>query len=143
MKRRYRFSLQWKLVFFTTAVAIITYSTSAFFIYILYDYVKDYINMSNQWFTIITLLLGIIWTGILTYVFGIIIVRPLQRLDAAATEASQGNLSQEIVMPKTDDGIRSLSIAVYTMFNNINNMAYGIERSFNGMNKTVEEMRKG
>jgi len=63
MKRRYRFSLQWKLVFFTTAVAIITYSTSAFFIYILYDYVKDYINMSHQWFTIITLLLGIIWTG--------------------------------------------------------------------------------
>ncbi len=98
--------------------------------------------MSHQWFTIITLLLGIIWTGILTYVFGIIIVRPLQRLEAAATEASRGNLSQEIVIPKTDDEIRSLSIAVDTMFKNIKNMVNDIERNFNETNKTVAEMRE-
>lgn len=142
MKRRYRFGLQWKLVFFTTAVAIITYSTSAFFIYILYDYAKEFIPLSQEWFTIITLLLGIIWTGILTYVFGIIITRPLQRLEQATTEASQGNLSQEIVIPKSDDEIRSLSIAVDTMFKNLKSMVNDIERNFNATNVTVAEMKE-
>jgi methyl-accepting chemotaxis protein len=64
-KKGYRFSLRLKLVAFTTVLAVITYSTSAFFIYYLYDFVSHLI--SEHLFTIITLLLGIFWSGVLAY----------------------------------------------------------------------------
>lgn len=142
MKKRYKFGLQWKLVVFTTSVALVTYSVSAFYIYVLYDYIKDFWNVSEQWFTIFTLILGIIWTGILTFIFGRIITKPLQRLEQAASEAAGGNLSQEIIIPRSNDEIRSLSIAVDTMFKNIQNIVNNIEHNFNETSTTVTEMKE-
>lgn len=142
MKKRYKFGLQWKLVVFTTSVALVTYSVSAFYIYILYDYVKEFWDVSEQWFTIFTLVLGILWTGILTFVFGRIITKPLQRLERAASEAARGNLNQEIIIPRSDDEIRSLSIAVDKMFKNIQNIVGNIEQNFNATNATVTEMKE-
>lgn len=141
MKRRHRFGLQRKLTLFTTVVATVTYSTSAFFIYILYDYIKDFVPLSEPWFTAITFVLGILWTGILTFVFVRIITQPLQRLEEAATEAAEGNLNQEITIPRSDDEIRSLSIAFDTMLTNIKQMVDDIERNFDDTNKTVNEMQ--
>src|SRR5699024_12450393 len=114
MKRSYRFGLQKKLIFFTTSLALITYSCSAFFIYILYDYVHPYVAISEELFLIITFALGIIWTGILAYFAGRLITRPLQKLEEAATRAAEGDLRQEIDIPATDDEIRALSLAVDT-----------------------------
>lgn len=67
MGNRYRFSLRLKLVVFTTFLALITYSTSAFFIYVVYDYVQSRINISQQVFVISTLLAGVVWSGILAF----------------------------------------------------------------------------
>src|SRR5690625_7343548 len=95
MKTKYRFNLQKKLVIFTTMLALITYSTSAFFIYFVHDYITPYWGISEQWFVILTLLLGIIWSGILAFLAARIITKPLQRLEQAASSAAQGNLNQD------------------------------------------------
>lgn len=142
MKRRFTFGLQMQLTLFTTVVAAVTYSVSAFFIYVLYDYVKDYVSMSEPAFMLLTFLLGVIWTGILTFIFVRIITKPLQRLEEATSEAARGNLNQEITIPKLNDEIRSLSLSVDTMFTNIQQMVDDIERNFNQTNRTVNEMQE-
>ena len=58
MRKNYRFSLRMKLVLFTTVLALITYSTSAFFIYYVYDYIQESLNISLELFMIITLEIG-------------------------------------------------------------------------------------
>lgn len=142
MNKKYRFNLQKKLVVFTTLLAIITYSTSAFFIYVIYDYVQPYLPISEQWFMIITLSLGIIWSGILAFFAAGFITKPLQLLEDAASRAAEGDLNQKIEIPKSDDEIRALSIAVDTMFKNIKNMVHNINQNFNNTNKTVGEMKE-
>ena len=142
LKRKYRFGLQKKLTLFTTVVATVTYSVSAIFIYILYDYVKEYITISTEFFMILTLLLGVIWTGILTFLFARIITKSLHRLEAATSEAARGNLDQTIAIPKSDDEIRSLSISVDTMFTNIQQMVNDIEQNFDHTNDTVHKMQE-
>lgn len=67
MKKKYRFGLRKKLIFFTTILAIITYSMSALFLYVVYDYITQYWSVSMEVFTTLTLLLGVIWSGILAF----------------------------------------------------------------------------
>src|SRR5699024_3492824 len=124
------------------ALALITYSTSAFWIYVLYDYIYEYWPIQQEWFVIITLLLGIIWSGILAFFAARIITRPLQQLEQAATNAASGNLNQEINIPRSDDEIRALSIAVDTMFKNIKDMVSNIDINFKTTNETVETMKE-
>ena len=141
MKKKYRFSLRRKLILFTTVLAIITYSSSAFFIYVVQDYIKPYLDVSEQLYVIIILLLGVIWSGILAAIAARIITKPLQLLEAATTKAAEGDLNQEIEIPKSDDEIKALSIAVDTMFKNIKQMVHNIENHFNNTNTTVLKMK--
>ena len=60
---KFKFSIMKKVVLGITVVSAVTYGTSAFFILVLMDYFDDYI--SEGWFIVITLLLGIFWTGFL------------------------------------------------------------------------------
>ncbi|WAA09654.1 methyl-accepting chemotaxis protein [Fervidibacillus albus] len=144
-KRKYRFSIRIKLVIMTTILAIITYSTSAFFIYVLYPmYFKQ---MTNQVvFTLLTLSLGILWSGILAYIVGYYFVKPLKRLEMAAEEASNGNISMDVQISKTDDEIRSLGIAFNHMLKNLRQMVKLIEDNFAATNEKVllisEETKK-
>lgn len=142
MEKKHRFSLQKKLVLFTTILALITYTTSGVFIYVIYDLVRNSINLSETSFIIGTLLLGIIWSGILAYFAARFITKPLQRLETATIKAAEGHLDQEIEIPKTEDEIRSLSIAVNTMFSNIQNMVQNIDYHFGNTSYTVTEMKK-
>ena len=141
MKNRYRFGLRLKMSLFITIVAIITYGTSAFFIYVLFDYTEQVLPMSFEWFTIITLLLGVIWTGVLGYIAAGFIVRPLKKLENAAVQASEGNLQQEIEIPKSDDEIRALSIAFDTMLHSLQTIVSDIEYHFKQTNEAVEKMQ--
>ena len=100
-KRKYRFGLQKRLVVFTSVLALITYSTSAFFIYVIYPFISERIN--EQTFVIITLLLGIIWSGILAYFAATFITKPLQRLENAAIRASSGDIREDVVTQNQDD----------------------------------------
>lgn len=85
---KYTFSLQKKLAIFATVLAIITYSTSAFYIYVLYDYIKQWLPFSKNTFTIVTLLLGIFWSSVLAYFAARLITKPLSQLEQAALKDS-------------------------------------------------------
>src|SRR5699024_12760257 len=52
-----------------------------------------------------------------------------------------GHLDQKIDIPNSKDEIRSLSIAVNTMFTNIQSMVQNIDYHFSNTSHTVEEMK--
>src|SRR5699024_3109753 len=142
MKKRYRFSLQLKLVFLTTFLAVITYSFSAIFIYFVYDYVKQFWDISEVTFTILTLLKGIFWSAVLMFIAARFITKPLERLEDAATEAAEGDLSHEIRPSRSDDEIRALGLAFSRMLTNLKEMVHNIEQHFTYANETVEKIKE-
>nr|WP_233711540.1 methyl-accepting chemotaxis protein [Lederbergia citrisecunda] len=127
--------MQKKLVVFITLVAAITFSTSAFFLYFIYPFVDEY--MSEVVFTLGTLLLGIIWSGILTYFGAFFITRPLQRLEQAAVKVGEGDISTDVKIYGKDDEINSLGKAFNGMLHNFREMVYQIEATFNKTNENV------
>jgi methyl-accepting chemotaxis protein len=141
-KRKHRFSLRLKLVFFATTLAIITYSTSALFLYLIFDYVQAYWQISEEVFTIITLSLGIIWSGLLAFFAARVITKPLEKLNEAASMAADGNLNQQVEIPKSDDEIRALSISFDTMLKNLTSMVHNIDKHFDNTNESVILMKK-
>ena len=141
MKKSYRFSLRMKLVLFTTILALITYSTSAFFIYYLYDQLQGFLNMSMEMFAIMTLSLGIIWSGILAYLFARIITKPLENLEKVASQAAEGDLNQTINIQQSDDEIKALSLAFDKMLKNLKIMVEDINENFVQTNQSVIELK--
>lgn len=142
MGNKYRFSLRLKLVVFTTFLALITYTTSAIFIYFLIDYIQSWINVSQQVFVIVTLLLGVIWSGILAFFAAGWITKPLQKLEQITGEAAKGNLELQVEIPKSDDEIKSLSVAVNSMLQSLNKMVTNIDQHFEETNETVTQLKE-
>ncbi|PLT31689.1 methyl-accepting chemotaxis protein [Peribacillus deserti] len=134
-KKRYKFGLRKKLVIFTTLLAIITYSTSALFIYGIYPFVSNYLN--EGLFNIIILLLGIAWSGILAFFAAGFLTKPLQRLEQAALKAASGDLSEDLKLSKSDDEIRSLGEAFNNMLYNLRDMVQKIDQNFKETNDKV------
>jgi methyl-accepting chemotaxis protein len=141
MRKKYRSGLRLKLVLFTTILAIITYSTSAFFLYFLYDFVVEFWQISMQTYTIITLSLGIIWSGILAFFAAGLITKSLNRLAHVASEVANGNLNQEVIIPKSDDEIRALSVSFDAMLSNLKEMVHNIDVHFKSTNQSVLELK--
>ncbi|MBB5324004.1 methyl-accepting chemotaxis protein [Anoxybacillus tepidamans] len=136
--KKYGFSLRLKLVVFTTVLAVITYSTSALFIYVLYDLFFSTFNKSL--FTIIILVLGILWSGLLAYIAAGFITRPLQQLEQAAMKAANGQIDQDVPLSKSDDEIRALGLAFNEMLKNLRMMVRNIEENFALTNEKVIEI---
>lgn len=134
-KKTYKFGLRKKLVLFTTVLAMITYTTSAIFIYGLYPFVKEYV--SEMPFTIICLLLGIIWSGILAFFAAGFIIKPLKKIEATALEAANGKISVDVEIPQSDDEIRSLGIAFNYMLSSMRKMVSQIDGNVNETNQKV------
>ena len=139
-KKQYKWGIRKQLVFFTTALAMITYTTSAFFIYAIYPLVKDFLGVGEVTFTIVTLLLGVIWSGILSFFAARLIVKPLQQLEVVALQAAQGDISKNIELAKVDNEIRSLGMAFNQMLGNLREMVQHIEENFKETNKKVESI---
>lgn len=142
MERKHSFSIRLKLVLFTASLAIITYSTSYVFIFFLYDYFKTVLPLSVEWFTVITFLLGIIWSGILAFFFARIITKPIENLEKAARKAAEGNLNQTVEIPKSHDEIRGLAISFDAMLRNLNGIVQNIEENFEKTNDSVIQMKQ-
>lgn len=142
MQGRKRFGLRLKLVIFTTVLAIITYTFSGLFIYVVYDFIKDYWPLSMQSYVIAVLILGVIWSGLLAFFASGLITKPLERLEKIAAEAADGNLNQRVDIPKSDDEIHSLSVALDKMLKNLSGMVNNIESHFDSTNETVHLMKK-
>jgi methyl-accepting chemotaxis protein len=141
-KRTYRFSLRVKLVLFATVLATVTYSASALFLYVIYDYVQTFWQVSEELFTVITLTLGIIWSGLLAFFAASVITKPLEKLNEAASKAAGGNLQQEVEIPKSDDEIRALSISFNKMLKNLTMMVHDLDSHFDQTNESVLRMKK-
>lgn len=139
--RKYRFSLRWKVVGLVSFLALITYSTSAFFIYVIDDYVQPVFGVGDTSYTIIVLILGIVWSGILAYLAAGFITRSLGKLENVASRVAEGDLNQSVNIPKSDDEIRSLSIAFDTMLKNLINMVTNIDQHANTTNESIAIMK--
>jgi methyl-accepting chemotaxis protein len=137
-KKRYRFSLRLKLVIFTTALALITYSTSAFFLYVLYD--VFFSSIAKNVFTILILMLGIFWSGVLAYLASGFITKPLQRLEQAAMKAASGQINEDVPLSKSDDEIRSLGLAFNEMLRSLRTIMQNIDDNFSRTNEKVVEI---
>lgn len=142
MERKYSFSIRKKLVLFTTLLAIITYGTSFVFIFFLYDFFQEYIPFSLEWFTIITFVLGIMWSGILAYFFASFITKSIENLEKVANIAAEGNLNQTVEIPKTNDEIRGLAISFNAMLTNLNDIVKNIDDNFDKTNEAVIQMKQ-
>ncbi|WP_442596919.1 methyl-accepting chemotaxis protein [Neobacillus sp. D3-1R] len=141
-RKRYKNGLRKKLVFFTTILAIITYTTSALFIYFLYPMVKDSLQIGESLFTTITLGMGVIWSGILTFIAAGIITKSLQKLEKVALEAANGDLSVDVEISKSDDEIRALGLAFNQMLGSLRDMVHKIEENFSETNDKVITISK-
>lgn len=136
-KRSYKFGLRKKMVLLTTVLAIITYSTSAFFIYILYPYIQKLIDIHSVVYNFSVLAMGIFWSGFLAYLAAGLIIKPLQRLEQSALKAANGEIGEDAELSTSDDEIRSLGMAFNNMLANLREMVSQIDTNFQQTNEKV------
>lgn len=139
-KKTFSFGLRTQLMLFTTVLAFITYSTSIFFIYVIYDYFQSYVSQTA--YNIIVMLLGVVWSGILAYGAAIFLIKPLRKLEEAARKAADGDIREDVPLPKTDDEIKSLSVAFNMMLGNLRGMVKNIDTTFSYTNNQVQQIRR-
>ncbi|WP_226681875.1 methyl-accepting chemotaxis protein [Sutcliffiella horikoshii] len=135
---KYKFGLRYKLVLFTTILAVITYTVSGFFIYFLVDYVEGF--MGAGLFTILTLVLGIVWSGILAFFAAKYITKPLHQLEEVAQKAANGDLSEDVPVSNSRDEISAVGDAFNLMLYNLRDMVKTINETFEKTNEKVEEI---
>ena len=139
-KKKHAFGIQKKIVLFVSILAVITYSTSAFFINYVQPYFLD--SKGSVPFEILTYSAGVIWSGILAYFFSGIIIKPLFNLEKVATLASEGKIGVDVEIPKSNDEIQSVAIAFQSMLVNLREMVQSIEENFEKTNNTVQQLSK-
>lgn len=139
-RKTFSFGLRTQLMLFTTVLALITYSTSIFFIYVIYDYFQSYVSQTA--YNIIVMLLGVVWSGILAYGAAVFLIKPLRKLEEAARKAADGDIREDVPLPKTDDEIKSLSVAFNMMLGNLRGMVKNIDTTFSYTNNQVQQIRR-
>ncbi|WP_223701040.1 methyl-accepting chemotaxis protein [Sutcliffiella deserti] len=137
-RRKYKFGLRYKLVLFATVLAAITYTVSGLFIYVVADYVEDFISPGV--FTTLTLILGVAWSGILAYFAARVITKPLQQLEEVAQRVANGDLSEDVPVSDSRDEISAVGDAFNLMLHNLRGMVKSIDNHFQQTNSKVEEI---
>ena len=130
-----QFGLRRKLVLFVSILALITYSVSFLFI----EFVQPtfFPEMNRKTFELFTYLLGILWSGVLAAIFSVILVKPLQQLEQAASSVAEGKIGKDVPMPKTNDEIHSVAEAFQLMVVNLRQMIESIDHNFQETNQTI------
>jgi methyl-accepting chemotaxis protein len=141
-KKAFRFGLRKKLVLFTTILAVITYTTSALFIDVLFPMIKDFIGMNKAGFSVVTYLLGVIWSGILAYLAAGFLIKPLLKLERVTLKAAHGDIGEDVEISQSDDEIRSLGVAFNHMLFNLRDMVQTIDDNFKQTNEKVIAISK-
>lgn len=137
VKKSFKFGLRKKMVWLTTVLAIITYSTSAFCIYFLYPYIQKFTEINSLLYTAAVLGMGVFWSGVLAYMAAGLIIKPLQKLEQSAIKAAAGEIGVDAELSKSDDEIRSLGLAFNNMLANLREMVSQIDANFNETNEKV------
>lgn len=130
-----QFGLRRKLVLFVSILALITYSVS--FIFIEFVQPTFFPEMNRKTFEVVTYLLGIIWSGVLAAIFSVILVKPLQQLEQAASRVAEGKIGKDVPMPRTNDEIRSVAEAFQLMVVNLRQMIESIDHNFQETNQSI------
>lgn len=138
MQKKNSFGLRKKMVLFVGILALVTYSVS--FVFIEFIQPQFFPNVNHQLFEVITYSLGIIWSGILAAVFSVILVKPLQKLEQAASKVAEGKIGQNVEMPRTHDEIRSVAEAFQQMVENLRKMVDTIDDNFQSTNQTIVKL---
>lgn len=133
-----KWGLKKKLAIFTQALAVITYGSTAFFVFFVYDYFN--VQMNQMLYISIMLLLGVIWTGILAYFSAQVITKPLIRLEQAARKAAAGNIKENAPVPNTTDEINRLAVAYNDMLSSLRTIVTDINQNFTQTDNKVREM---
>lgn len=98
-------------------------------------------NVDPFLFQIVTYALGIMWSGVLAAAFSLILVRPLQRLDAAAEQAAAGKIGKDIEMTiQRDDEINAVSSSFQKMLENLRAMVETIEVNVDTTKTTMQRL---
>ncbi|MFP7492602.1 methyl-accepting chemotaxis protein [Terribacillus saccharophilus] len=121
------FSLRFKLAIFATVLALVTYSVSALFIYVVHPFVQQYWDVSATVLVLFTLFLGVVWTGILAFTAARFITKPLKDLEKVATKAADGSLEEEWEVIPSNDEIGALTRAFQKMLHNLKSMISDID----------------
>ncbi len=135
-----KWGLQKKLAMFTQALAIITYGSTAFFVFFVYDFFN--IQMNQMLYVAIMMALGIIWTGILAYFSARVITKPLIELEKSARKAADGYIQENAYIPKTSDEINRLAKAYNAMLQSLRTIVTDIDNNFIQTDNKVKEMTK-
>lgn len=122
-----KFGLQRKMVLGMLVVSVVTYSTSAFFIYVLKPYLAPAMNEFT--YAVLIFMLGVFWTCLLGWLAARFIVRPLMQLTKAAREAAQGQLHVDIPSYPFKDEVQVLVQAFATMIGNLQTMISEMQSS--------------
>ncbi|GAE31297.1 methyl-accepting chemotaxis protein [Halalkalibacter hemicellulosilyticus] len=141
-KKKYQLSIRKKLVFGVSGLSLVTFGTSAIFIFILGDFLLDILGVSLQTLILLTLLKGVLWSSVLGYFAAPYITKPIRELEQSARLAAAGNIQQDITVTKSDDEIRSLGLAYNEMLANLRNMVRDIDHNFEQTNAKVTEMEQ-
>ncbi|RXJ02709.1 methyl-accepting chemotaxis protein [Anaerobacillus alkaliphilus] len=140
-KKKYRFSLRKKMVIGISAVAAVTYATSAFFIFYLSEVLGSILGVNEDIFTVITLVLGVFWCAILGFIAAGFITKPLTRLEEASRKVANGDIRVDVEVTKSDDEIRALGLAYQDMVQNLRSMVSDIGTNFELTNEKVNEIK--
>lgn len=138
MKNR---GIQAQFTLVTSVVAVITYATSGVFIFVFYDWFGSKMGISEPVWIISTLLLGIIWSGILSYISGRWISIQLKQLEKITAEISKGNLNVTIPELTACREVHSLSKTVSLLEKNLNRTVGAVDQTIAETNQQVDSIR--
>lgn len=137
-KPTHSFGLVKKLVLGISGLSAVTYGTSGFFIFVISDYVTHIIP---YWlFILLTLGLGVFWSGVFGWLIARWIVKPIVELEQAASRASAGDLRVDIGELKSGDEIAALSRSFALMISNLRAMINDINQSSEHAAASVSEL---
>lgn len=140
-KKKYKFSLRKKMVVGISSVAIVTYAISAFFIFYLSEVLGVRLGVNKDIFTIITLILGVMWCAILGFIAAGLITKPLKKLEEATRKVANGDIRVNVEVTKSDDEIRALGLAYQDMVQNLREMVADIGTNFQLTNEKVSDIK--
>ncbi len=140
-KKKYKFSLRKKMVVGISSVAIVTYAISAFFIFYLSEVLGVRLGVNKDIFTIITLILGVMWCAILGFIAAGLITKPLKKLEEATRKVANGDIRVNVEVTKSDDEIRALGLAYQDMVQNLREMVADIGTNFQLTNEKVSNIK--
>ncbi len=140
-KQSYRFGLRKKMVIGICSVAAITYITSAFFVFFLSEYIGGTLGLNADAFLIATFVMGIIWCGILGFFGAGMITKPLRNLELAARKVADGDIRENVELPKADDELRALASAFNNMVENLRSMVTDVDTNFQQTNEKVVHIK--